>query len=756
MKRAKKISCMSGALLILVLAIACLNPIGFDLETLTNLTITGDMYFTDVTAAVIFFNNQSTVITVNSIDISQPYAAVGFFRGIEGRPPPQQRAAIYVAPSDKSYQAKVSFTHNGVTDLITINNILMTHNRQIREYNMFVDENDKVVIGEVEDIFIDELGRRVLRVRNINTNQIEVIVPKQDVFVWIEYNVSNEIDDLKLIEIVEGSSPAVIPPGLRNRMATIIAVNRTQGINPTAQFTLNTVTHSIGAIRPMDSKSIALSQGTWDARFLFNSGGDFTRFINVHVVPSNDPQSIREHYIYFYRTNLDTFDVTTSWPPSDLHPNDRIPGVTIINLTEFMVINVRFVNRDDPNNELIINDDEFRPRGYINPENQGTINFQFVQSGEPGFRRNSTYDINITLESYVETITYNVRRQLTDHTVITIRMPAAPGVEIIREKIGGCSNCGNCNGCHTPCDNHNCLICRHGPCQCPICNPGPPPPPFWFVPETVVRIYGIGIIHSPTALIFVEDYFDDTTVSAPKVSGGNYIRSPFNGSGDHLAHTGRTDIPVSANAADFNGSSITTTNRFRDNVLRAYPATARVHIFTIDGSYFGPFAPNAVPDLSPLGAAPAIPNRGELRESGGPLGSKTFIDIRLPRPTGTNNGWWLYHRTGAGTNWIISYTQPAMDAPSAPRHFRYWVGTSLMDPASANYSVVRVDNQPYRLLAPRTQPSVLNTGQPVLPIGIFQLNDTVSILRPQFGLATTTPSGFLVHTAFMSGFAHNE
>ncbi|MCL2069609.1 MAG: hypothetical protein FWH19_01310 [Treponema sp.] len=829
---------------VLVFMSACFNPMGLDPAFSFHITgdITGDMTFTDITAAVLLLTNLSKSINVTEVSIDQPDWAPnsrvltgsgGFELSFKNKPASLERKAVYVNPSEHNYRIKIDYQaiDGSISGSETLS-VPLPLPRQLEEVMLFRDEDGNVIIEVLDSSSDWELtiyNSRGVRPHRDDTGRPSDVKP----------------DPL----LGEGSSPAVIPPDNRTRMATFVVINRTniQAID-SVNFAMSNSDYTIGTINANDRQSIALGQGTWSTTVNYTQGG--TNSIgprNIIIVPSNDPQAIREHYLYFYRNNRDTYSLTQEWPPDDLHPNDFSDGLTIVNQTSYMINNVELT--DAFQIATIATNDFFVPSGPINASRQADLDI-FDSEAFPEIVSGQTYDIKIFLEGVSDLIVYSTRLNLRGHNTIIVTVPAQPGASTNHdnpEKIvappepdpapaqvtvnvrnltttiypglsiegvniktasstpsrhfasstwtpaglisqGGNANLAVLDSALLPFtgnqyradiwfsyDNKSysvggvffnagtadvqfvdkaylsltltdTLVATVIPNPAAPPPPEPPPtpptlPPYWYVPETVIRIYGIGITHSPTAIIFVEDYFNDAQVSAPRTIGSNYDLGIYNGSNDHLRQTGRTNIQVSSNQSDFNGISISGSyNRFRDNVLRAQHGGDNV-------KYWGTTAAGNVIELNLSSSLSSqLPNHGEIRESGGPIGSKPYIDIRLPEPTKGNNGWWIYHRTGGGTNWVISYTQAAQDAPLAGRHYRFWVGASLMDPDSPNYSVVRVNNNPFEVIGSLRKPQISNTGTPVLPIGIHQYIDTTSIMRPSSGLATTTPSGRLHHT----------
>jgi hypothetical protein len=139
----------------------------------------------------------------------------------------------------------------------------------------------------------------------------------------------------------EGSTPSVIPPENRTRMATFVVVNKSKSQDiDRVVFNMDNRGYAIeSGVNMNDRRSIALGQGEWSTMVEYYLNGARTAGPrNYIIVPSNDPQAIREHYLYFYKTTAGNYDITQDWPPSNLDLEDSFHG-------DYGAVNVRILNR---------------------------------------------------------------------------------------------------------------------------------------------------------------------------------------------------------------------------------------------------------------------------------------------------------------------------------------------------------------------------------------------------------------------------
>jgi hypothetical protein len=164
---------------------------------------------------------------------------------------------------------------------------------------------------------------------------------------------------VKTAEEERGSVPPVISPANRKAMGTFVVVNLSRSRNVDwvqfaqedgrngfkERYTINSVSMkdkdgtvvSLAAAAAQDRNAIALLQGTY--QIIAGHGGNQTTAPKRGIiVPSNDPQSVVEHYIYFYKDKSGNYVINTNKPSDhDMDPTDVLPpsqgyGVGMITL----------------------------------------------------------------------------------------------------------------------------------------------------------------------------------------------------------------------------------------------------------------------------------------------------------------------------------------------------------------------------------------------------------------------------------------
>jgi hypothetical protein len=321
----------------------CLDPVNFvpDSNGNGNTNVTGNIDTTDVTSAVLLLTNRSKTVDVTKVVITQPEwtQPVGNANAqppsitVANQPKRLERKAQYLTPSDKNYQVVIDYTFdawNGTpagTGTKTLQ-VPLPLPKQIVEYVIYRNMNG--------DVLVD----------------IEAVDPDPA-------DIGNPSEDLLL---GEGSSPAVIPPENRNKMGTLIVVNKSpvQVIDGVG-FRMGGADYTIGSIGAGDKQSIALGQGSWATRLTYTRDGIERTLgpINSVIVPSNDPQAIKEHYLYFYLNNRGEYAISPEWPPypndaaeEDLLPRDSGYGrglIKIVNNSTALTGTVMIHNLKEPN-----------------------------------------------------------------------------------------------------------------------------------------------------------------------------------------------------------------------------------------------------------------------------------------------------------------------------------------------------------------------------------------------------------------------
>jgi hypothetical protein len=206
---------------------------------------------------------------------------------------------------------------------------------------------------------------------------------------------------IKTPEEETGSVPPVISPVNRTQMGTFIVVNMSRSknvdwVNFVGTHTLSTgqaqnVVHTINsvsitdrgniiqfpAVAAQDRRGIALLQGEYKVT-VGHSGDQRTAFKTAIIVPSNDPQSVIEHYMYFYKDKNGNFVINTQKPDnSDLDPTDVLPPpgpdnrgvgrITLVNKTTSALLeSVTLTARDYPGRpDLVLGYDKFMRQSPI-------------------------------------------------------------------------------------------------------------------------------------------------------------------------------------------------------------------------------------------------------------------------------------------------------------------------------------------------------------------------------------------------------
>jgi hypothetical protein len=351
----KRFLCLFGIIPILagsVLLAACLNPIEFNPNYPVN--ITGEISIKDITSAVLMITNRSKTVDVTRVSITQPEwkAPEGNTNAVSpsvtflGHPKRLEKKAQYLQPSDKSYCVVIDYTYDALNNTPAGTGtetlcVPLPLPQKIVEYIIYRDKDGVIIIDK----------------ETVNPDPGDTGNPA------IEPTPG------------EGSSPAEIPPKYRDKMAAFIVVNKTNSQNiGSVEFKKGESDYTMGGINIRDRQSIALGQGTWETLVKYTRNG-VEKTIgprNSIIIPSSDPQSIKEHYLYFYLNKRGEYAVTEEWPPfpNDVDPNDLLPIdngngrglVEIINNSYAMASTVTIQNlRDTDKFPFTIDYDKFSP-----------------------------------------------------------------------------------------------------------------------------------------------------------------------------------------------------------------------------------------------------------------------------------------------------------------------------------------------------------------------------------------------------------
>jgi hypothetical protein len=388
---------------------ACLNPVEFNPDDVYN--ITGDINTTDVTSAVLMLTNRSKTVDVTNVTITQPeweaseknLWAQAPSISITNRPKRLERKAQYLTPSDKSYQIVIDYTFDAIENSPTAGTgtktliIPLPLPRQVVELFIYRNSNGDVIIDiEVTDPDLTDTGNP----------------PETDP------------------SLGEGSSPAVIPPENRNKMATFVVINKTNSqIIDSSNFKMGGVGYTMGKIGVTDKQSIALGQGAWDTtvKYTLNNTSITLGPKSSVIVPSNDPQAIKEHYLYFYKTKRGDYNISQEWPPypNDADEEDLLPPdiygkgrglIKIINNSYSMARLVTIVNLHDTGiSPMIIYYPDFSPPVPVQYAKTGYVNV--IGTADFPIDAHEGYLIQVSLEANDSLFTVERKAYIKDQVV---------------------------------------------------------------------------------------------------------------------------------------------------------------------------------------------------------------------------------------------------------------------------------------------------------------------------------------------------
>ncbi|MCL2066182.1 MAG: SUMF1/EgtB/PvdO family nonheme iron enzyme [Treponema sp.] len=351
--------------------LSCFNPMNFDPDSLS-LHITGDINVSDADSSVLVISNRSKTVDVKEVSITQPdwvedsKNKLPHETSFRNRPRSLEKKAVYLNPSEHNYLVEIQYE-----DFLNANNIKSGSKsisvplplpKNLVELTLFRNLDGDIDIDIVE---MENGGNGSGGNYNISL----------DVFV----NISDSKDTGTPAPDPlpgEGSIPAVILPENRTKMATFVVVNRTNSqVIDSVHFSMAGSHYTMGRVNVNDRQSIALGQGTWEGSVNYWSDNNLLTVgpKNFIVVPSNDPQSVREHYLYFYLNNRGEYTITQEWPPvpNDVDEEDLLPpdagagrgAIKITNNTRALISSVVILNlRHDQYEPLILTyEDHFAP-----------------------------------------------------------------------------------------------------------------------------------------------------------------------------------------------------------------------------------------------------------------------------------------------------------------------------------------------------------------------------------------------------------
>ena len=123
---------------------ACLDPADFDGDC-TSIDLTGDFFFTDVTAGAFVITNLSRSIKVTDLTVEHPdYKETRSFKNV---PEPLSSRAVLVNASEDNYRFTIKWVLAGASgENPIIRSLTMPASRMVREYFLFRTNDGEVVL----------------------------------------------------------------------------------------------------------------------------------------------------------------------------------------------------------------------------------------------------------------------------------------------------------------------------------------------------------------------------------------------------------------------------------------------------------------------------------------------------------------------------------------------------------------------------------------------------------------------------------
>jgi hypothetical protein len=181
----------------------------------------------------------------------------------------------------------------------------------------------------------------------------------------------------------------------------------------------------------MDRQSIALGQGGWETRVTYTKDNVTKTLgpVNSIIVPSNDPQSVKEHYLYFYLNNRREYAISQTWPPfpNDVNEEDMLPVdngfgrglIKIINNSSNLVVLATIRNMQDTAKfPLTFDYVEFSPPAPIQYSQTGYVDV--VGTSSFPIDAHGNYLIQVTLEDNNSNTSIVERRAYIKDQVVTV------------------------------------------------------------------------------------------------------------------------------------------------------------------------------------------------------------------------------------------------------------------------------------------------------------------------------------------------
>jgi hypothetical protein len=200
-------------------------------------------------------------------------------------------------------------------------------------------------------------------------------------------------------------------PENRDGMAALAVVNKTGNqVIDSAHFNMGNKKYTMDTIGIHDRHYIVLEQGTWETRLNYTEKGitKTTYPLTSIIVPSNDPQIIQMHYLYFYLNKHGDYALSRTWPPfpndadeQDILPPDAGYGRSLIKIVNNSYARVEMVTIHNLHGidglPLSYSYNQFTPSIPVQYNKTGYVEV----TGTPEFpiEANEGYLIQITMES---------------------------------------------------------------------------------------------------------------------------------------------------------------------------------------------------------------------------------------------------------------------------------------------------------------------------------------------------------------------
>jgi hypothetical protein len=437
----------------------CLNPINFDEVQLPAIEITGTLNTSDVTAASTYFVNMSKTLNFTNVTITQkenetlaqndePYLVTTFPNTKNSQGQWKNVKARYIQASDIEYEVELTIISgdNETPVFKKTTDLLATQSKGIYYVWMYRTKDQAYIDAQKAAGVPDEFADVILASPQNPNLPPPLPAPDENDTQNIEVNVgsSNNADVVSVLEKISnslinsfidsglsaddenGSVPPVVSPHNRSEMGTFVVVNlsRTQNIDSvefkqeTGVETTSNVHTIIStsqdpityAVRTQDRNAIALKNGTYLITAYYG-GTESTVAKRGVLVPSNDPQTVREHYAYFYKAKSGSYELSINEPKegdidlSDVLPYDEGHGVgrvrIINNTTNALVHSISLTSKDHPERGSETKGfNEFIPK---TPIGNGVGEVDFI--GTPAFPIDGYFFANVQLYTVKDVVT---------------------------------------------------------------------------------------------------------------------------------------------------------------------------------------------------------------------------------------------------------------------------------------------------------------------------------------------------------------